>query len=408
MKILIVNKFLYPRGGAESYMLGIGKKLSDSGHEIQYFGMYDEKNTVGNRLGKYTGNMDFHTGSLKKLIYPFKIIYSVEAKRKIGAVLDDMKPDVVFLNNINFQLTPSIIDAAYKRHIPMVWTLHDCQLVCPDHLMYNADRKCVCEKCVGGSKWNCVKDKCIHSSRIKSIIGTAEACFYKYRSTYKKVGAFISPSTFLYSKLLNDNSDLFSGRTYVIHNFLNKRSLPKDAKNSFDFPYIAFAGRLSIEKGIAVLAETAKLLPDVKFVVMGDGPERHLLENIPNVMLTGFLTGEELDNKLAFAEAVAVPSVCYENCPLSILEARMFSVPAVTMNMGGMAELVEDGVTGILSQSTDPKDFAAAIRKILDDKDRLAVMKQNCKSASKNDADIDMYCDELLKIFDSVSEGENA
>ena len=124
MKILMVNKFLYPRGGAESYMLSIGRHLESSGHEVQYFGMYDEKNTVGNEAGEYTANMDFHTGSLKKLLYPFKIIYSFEARRKIGRVLDSMKPDVVHLNNINFQLTPSVIDAACKRKIPEIGRAH--------------------------------------------------------------------------------------------------------------------------------------------------------------------------------------------------------------------------------------------------------------------------------------------
>mgnify|MGYP002560093522 FL=1 len=405
MKILMVNKFLYPRGGAESYMLSIGRYLESSGHEVQYFGMYDEKNTVGNEAGEYTANMDFHTGSLKKLFYPFKIIYSFEARRKIGRVLDSMKPDVVHLNNINFQLTPSVIDAAYKRKIPVVWTLHDCQLVCPDHLMYNSDRQTVCEKCVGGSKMHCIKNRCIHSSLAKSIIGTAEAYLYKHKKTYGRVGAFIAPSRFLYGKLLKDNEKLFSGRTYVMHNFVNKRKLQEGAKNSFGFNYIAFAGRLSTEKGTGVLAQTARLLPDVRFVVMGDGPEKKRLEGIDNVTLTGFVSGSELDSCLAFADAIAVPSVCYENCPMSILEARMLSVPAVTMNMGGMAELVENGVTGVLSASADPCDFAAAVSDILSDRKRLDEMKENCRKASQGDMDIAGYCDRLIKIYESLKEG---
>ena len=145
----MVNKFLYPRGGAESYMLGIGKCFEKMGHEVQYFGMHDEKNTVGNCMELYTQNMDFHTTSLKKLLYPFKIIYSFEAKRKIGKLLDTMQPDFIHLNNINFQLTPSVIGAAKKRKIPVLWTLHDYQLICPNHLLYNSKTGGVCEKCIG-------------------------------------------------------------------------------------------------------------------------------------------------------------------------------------------------------------------------------------------------------------------
>ena len=105
----MVNKFLYPRGGCETYMLNLAEELKAKGHEIEYFGMYDEKNTVGNSACQYTTNMDFHSNKLKRFLYPFKIIYSREAAKKLGKVLDSFKPDIVHMNNINFQLTPSVI-----------------------------------------------------------------------------------------------------------------------------------------------------------------------------------------------------------------------------------------------------------------------------------------------------------
>lgn len=402
MKILIVNKFLYPRGGSESYMLGIGKHLSTLGHEVEYFGMYDDKNTVGNNAGEYTQNMDFHGKSLKRFLYPFKIIYSFESKKKIGKVIDEMKPDVIHLNNINFQLTPSIIDAAKKRNIPVVWTLHDYQLICPGHLLYNNDRNCVCEKCIGRGKSACIKDKCIHSSKVKSIIGVIEARFYKLKGTYKKVDRFISPSNFLYSKLVADNRPLFENRTTVIHNFVNKKSLPEEIKNNFGFPYIAFAGRLSPEKGTQILKDAASLLPDTQFVVMGGGPDEKMLSDIPNIHLTGFVTGKTLDENIAGAKAVAVPSVCFENCPMAILEGQQLAVPSVTMNMGGMAELVEDGKTGVLSKAVTAESFAAAIKDILSDETRLEKMKENCLENAKTFLDIDSYCKKLLEIYSEV------
>ena len=76
MKILMVNKFLYPRGGAETYFLKIGSYLQEHGHEVQYFGMYDDKNTMKNNAGQYTKNVDFHNAGIEKVLYPFKIIYS--------------------------------------------------------------------------------------------------------------------------------------------------------------------------------------------------------------------------------------------------------------------------------------------------------------------------------------------
>ena len=134
MKILMVNKFLYPKGGAETYYLKLGKELEKKGNEVQYFGMYDEKNIVGNDLNLYTKNMDFHTNNIKKFLYPFKIIYSFEAKRKMKKIIKTFKPDIIHLNNINFQLTPSIIDIAYRMQVPVVQTVHDLQMICPSHM----------------------------------------------------------------------------------------------------------------------------------------------------------------------------------------------------------------------------------------------------------------------------------
>lgn len=400
MKILLVNKFLYPRGGAESYMLKIGQCLSELGHTVEYFGMYDAQNTVTNSAGAYTQNMDFHSSSLGRFLYPFKIIYSLEAKRKIGKVLDKFQPDVVHLNNINFQLTPSVIDAVKKRGIPLIQTVHDYQMVCPNHLLYDFQRKCVCEKCVGRSKVYCIQNRCIHGSRIKSLLGFTETLFYKIKGTYKKVDLYLCPSRFLAGELLKNQPKLYENKITVLHNFVEQKVPPTTEDKA---PYIAFAGRLSPEKGTALLAQTAKLLPEVHFVVMGSGPDEKAFEGLENVTMTGFVTGEKLDRLIAGAAAMAVPSICFENCPLAILEAQMLGVPSVTMNMGGMAELVEDGVTGILSSAPTATAFAAAVKEILSDPERLAQMKQNCREKAAAAAiPLESYCKKLLEIYLSL------
>ena len=132
MKILMVNKFLYPNGGSETYMFGLGQQLEKMGHEVQYFGMEHEGRCVGNRVGAYTSSMDFHGGSrLAKLIYPLKTIYSSEARQKLRLVLDDFRPDVIHLNNFNYQLTPSVLLEADKwrresgQPCRILYTAHD-------------------------------------------------------------------------------------------------------------------------------------------------------------------------------------------------------------------------------------------------------------------------------------------
>jgi len=399
MKILMVNKFLYSRGGCENYMLYLAEHLKKMGHEIEFFGMYDENNTVGNSAGRYTMNMDFHSKGLARFLYPFKIIYSFEAKKKIMQVIDDFKPDIVHMNNINFQLTPSVIYGIKKKGIPLVQTVHDYQMICPNHLLYNFDENEICEKCLNGSYISCIKNRCIHNSLIKSIIGAIEARLYSLLGTYKKVDLYISPSYFLEGKLLSAK-ELYKGKTKTIHNFINKEKFSCENKACED--YIVFAGRLSKEKGVELLAETAKLLPECTFMVAGDGPDKKMLENIENVKLVGFLSGEKLVEFIGNAKLFVVPSIWYENCPLSILEAQCMGVPVVTMNSGGMAELVKDGVTGALVNNPTPDEFVLKLKEIIENKEYYNQLKENCKNEKDNILSVESYADILIKEYEKL------
>ncbi len=392
----MVNKFLYPRGGSESYMLYLAEHLKKLGHEVEYFGMYDEKNTVGNSLGMYTQNMDFHSKGIARFLYPFKIIYSFEAKKKIMQVIDDFKPDVVHMNNINFQLTPSIIYGVKKKKIPLVQTVHDYQMICPNHLLYNFDKNIPCEKCVGGSHINCIKNKCIHSSTVKSLIGVIEAKLYSLLKTYKKVDLFVCPSNFLENKLLGAKN-FYKGKTITIHNFINKEKF-SNAKRKEE-PYIVYVGRLSKEKGIENIAGTAKLLPQYTFVVAGNGPDEDMLSAIENVKLAGFLTGDKLTEIVGKAKLLLLPSVCYENCPLSILEAHCMGVPVVTMNSGGMAELVKDGVTGTLVNEATPEVIAAKLKETIENEEYYNTLRENCKNEKDNILSVESYADILTEEY---------
>ena len=398
MKILMVNKFLYPRGGSESYMLKLGEEFEALGHEVEYFGMYDEKNTVGNSAGLYTSNMDFHSTGVSRFLYPFKIIYSREANKKIGEVIDKFQPDIVHMNNINFQLTPSIIYAVKKRNIPLVQTVHDYQMICPNHLLYSFSEAKPCDRCIKGSKWNCFKHSCIHGSKVKSLLGVIEAKLYSFLKTYQKVDLYVCPSKFLEGKLLNA-SELYSGKTFTIHNFIERKHVP--TQRECKEPYVVFVGRLSKEKGVELLAETAKLLPNQRFVVAGNGPDDACLKGISNVDLKGFLTGTELVDLMANAKLLLAPSVCYENCPLSILEAHSMGVPVVTMNSGGMAELVEDGTTGGLATEPTAEVIAETIRKCLDDKN-YQTLKTNSEQISASIMGVREYCEILIQKYNDL------
>lgn len=403
MKILMVNKFLYHCGGSETYIFKLGDYLKAQGHEVEYFGMADGRNQVGNSVNRYTANMDFHTRKAKKILYAFKIIYSVEARKKIRVVLDSFQPEVVHLNNFNFQLTPSIIyeikkyEKHTKRKVRIVLTAHDYQLICPNHMMRNSISGENCEKCLGGKFINCTKGRCIHSSTMKSVIGTIEGCLYKILKTYKCIDKIICPSRFLASKM--NTNPLFKDKTIVIHNFIDIVEWKDIDKED----YVLYFGRYSEEKGINTLIEVSRLLPDVQFIFAGTGPLVREIAKVKNIKDVGFQSGEALEMLIRKARFSIYPSEWYENCPFSVMESQVYGTPVLGANIGGIPELIEVGKTGELFKSTNLAELKQKIELLWNDKAKMAVYSDNCKDIRFDT--IKEYYVKLLHVY--ANEGYN-
>jgi glycosyltransferase involved in cell wall biosynthesis len=398
MRILMINKFLYPNGGSETYIFKLGKALEAHGHEVQYFGMEHEGRCVGNRVNAYTSDMEFHGGSkLAKLTYPIKTIYSFEARKKIRAVLDDFKPDVCHLNNFNYQLTPSIILEMKKwskqtgHACRIVYTAHDYQLICPNHQLKNPITHDNCEKCLGGYYGNCVKGKCIHGSITKSMVGMLEAEFWKIRRVYKYIDKIICCSEFLKTKM--DTNQIFKEKTVTLHNFVE--SVGNKSVNKKD--YILYFGRFSEEKGIDTLVETCKILPDIQFVFAGSGPLEDKINTVKNIKNVGFQTGEALDTLIREAKFSICPSEVYENCPFSVMESQMYGTPVIGADIGGIPELIDNGKTGVLFESGNVDSLVKTIKELWNNDNKLKEMSTNCKNVEFDT--IEQYYDKVLSIY---------
>ncbi|MCM1122052.1 MAG: glycosyltransferase [Eubacterium sp.] len=415
MKILMVNKFLYPNGGSETYIFKLGRQLQKMGHEVQYFGMEHEGRIVGNHAEVYTSDMDFHAGGPGKLLYPFRIIYSTEAKKKMRLVLEDFQPDVVHLNNINFQLTPSVIYAvrAYEKrhggHVRIVYTAHDYQWVCPNHMMRIPASGEICFACRGGDYKQCSKNRCIHDSRVKSLLGTIEAQYYARRKTYGMVDVIVCPSEFMKKQL--DTDPLLADKTVMMHNFIEpdgggqddgtrkakagaaRRTARQSVAEQKD--YVIYFGRFSEEKGTRTLLEACQALPDISFLFAGTGPLEEEVNGVSNVENRGFVTGEALRELIAGARFSVYPSEWYENCPFSVMESQMYGTPVLASDLGGAPELVQPGVTGDLFRGGDAQELAEHIRAMWDEPELCRKYSENCKNI-KFDT-IQEYCAKIVR-----------
>ena len=195
MKILLVNKFHWPKGGSETYYFELGKLLKEHGHEVGYFSMYDEKNIK-------TGDKEYFVkpfdGNSKNVFKAFDAIYSKENKRVMEKALDDFEPDIVHINLFQRHLTYSIIEAIKERNIPIVFTAHDLQAVCPASAMLC--KGSICSKCLKHSKFNCFKNKCVKGSALKSMLSSIEGTNYKLKKVYDMIDVIVSPSDFVQEK----------------------------------------------------------------------------------------------------------------------------------------------------------------------------------------------------------------
>ncbi len=385
MKILMVNKFLYPVGGAEQYMFSIANELEKEGHEIQFFGTDSKKNIVRNDWNILTKSYEDQI-----LFNPFSLIYSKNAKMKMLNLLSLYKPDIVHMNNISFHLTSSIIDACKEKNIPVIMTIHDPQLVCCNHMFYRYEDKKVCTECLDGNFKHCLEHKCLHGSYLKSYLAYRESQLTHNLKKYDYVSYFIVPSLFLKNKLVDGGYD--KNKLICLHNPI-PNSLKKIISKKDD--YILYYGRISQEKGIEILIDN--LPKDINLIIAGKGPLEDKVKNKSNINYVGFKTGDELNNLISKAKLTVYPSIWYENCPLSIVESIYLGTPVVATNQGGIPELVKDNVTGLLFDINNPKDLSIKIKQLFYSTDYDCYVK-NCLCDKQ--INIRDYCSTLSSIYE--------
>ena len=421
MKIILVNKFHYLKGGSETYYFGLAEGLKALGHEVHYFAMEGPDNVPCEDEDLFVSSKDYNgpTSFAQKISVAASLIYSRESMRKFQALCERVRPDIVHMNLVHRQITLSILDAPYLKthHVPVLFTSHDYILVCPSYVMLDGSGN-VCDACLGGKFSSCLKRKCVKGSFAKSAMGTLEAEHLKLCKTYRKIDRIIAPSEFMRQKLIEGG---FPARQVVyMQNFAKQESLNIASRGSDrtdrDDPYLLFFGRLSKEKGIDVLVDAfiaaiPSLPANVRLVIAGDGPERQRIEEkvasagpcvSGRVELAGFQRGDALKAYVERASLAIASSRWRENMPYSIVEAFACGTPVIGTNIGGIPELVVEGETGFICEPGSSSSLTEAIVRgfaAFNDQTRYASMQASCRAYVLERCSQDTYVKHLTALY---------
>ncbi len=403
MKILLINKFIYPRGGAELSTLATGRLLREKGHTVFFWGMDHPENPPMESRELLVSHVDYHAQSslMARVRAARNLLYSMEARRKLNRFLDIVRPDIVHLNNFAHQLSPSILHSIAKHRIPAVMTMRDFKMVCPAYLMVVDGEPC--ERCANRKFYHCTIHRCVLNSRIKSLLNTVEMVLHhSIMKIYRHIHTFISPSRFLAEKVRE------MGFPYRVEHLSNFSELgDRDPHYNFTENTQAYAGRLSVEKGLMTLLTAMKDLP-VNLKIFGEGPlkpqieARLVRESLDNVKLLGYRKGEDLYREIESAMAVVLASECYENNPRSIIDALALGKPALGARIGGIPELIRDGSTGYTFQAGNPEDLADKVRKLMQGRDRIPEMGRAAREFFLERFTPDRHYERLMEIYQTA------
>lgn len=405
MKIAMISSYHYVLGGIERVVFETTQMLRNNGHEVIPFAMHDPRN-IPSEYDKYfvdqrdISKISFSVGSL---ITAAKMIYNRDARIKIRKLIEDVKPDIAHVHHVYGRLSPSVLMELKRYNIPIVMTLHDYKLVCPNYKFYSND--VVCEKCDTHNFYQAILNRCVKKSFVASSVYCLESYLYKIMNTYENtVSRFIAPSKFMKDIMIDHGMN--AQKFEQIYNFLNVDSyLPNYNKKK----YIVFFGRLTVEKGLFSLLEAIKINRNIELIIVGTGEieqeMKHIVhrENLTNVVFTGFKAGAELRDLVSYARAVVVPSIWYENNPMVVLESFAYGTPVIGANIGGIPELVYSGDNGFLFSPNDSVEMAMAIQKIVEASDEaIAKMGRSAREFVEKNFCETVHYDKLMKLYNEV------
>ena len=402
--LLAVNNYFYPRGGADVLFLEQNRIFEQAGWQVVPFAMRHPDNLPSAWADYFTDEIEYGRayGVRDRLVRAQRVVFSLQARRRIGALIDRVNPRLAHIHNIYHHLSPAILPVLKRRGVAAVMTIHDLKLLCPSRRMMVDDKPCA--RCRGGAVYHSVLNRCIKGSYALSSLAMLEHLVQQTLQLYQSnIAFFIMPSRFLLETFVAWGWP----RKQLVHipNFVDVERFRADAPIGRRFVY---CGRLDKDKGVATLVRAAARARQPVSVI-GSGPDELELKSLAaslgaDVEFCGRLDGGELAAAIATARAVVLPSECYENAPLSILEAYASGRPVVGAAIGGVPELIRQDDTGYLFPSGDAEALAAILSRLAAmPETKLAAIGASGRRWVEGEFNAALYRTRLLTLYERLS-----
>lgn len=332
-------------------------------------------------------------------------VYSRRSARRLRALIRSERPEVAHVHNVFPLISPAAYRVLHEERVPVVQTVHNFRLMCPNGLFYTRGR--ICERCKGGNTLHAVRYQCHQDSLLSSAAYAASVGLHRRIATFEQINRFIVLTAFTAARLVEAGIAPPS-RIETLGNFLSL-PLPPPAVPERDDPYLLGIGRLSAEKGMEVPIRALTRTPGLRLILAGSGPARAGLERLAadlgvadRVTFTGYVRGEEKWRLMRGATAVVVPSLCYEQFSLSALEGMAVGTVVLASNLGGLPYLVEDGRSGLLFAPGDDGALAIQIGRLRDDPAAAAALGRGARARVEHAFTGPVHLRRLEAIYESV------
>lgn len=357
-RVLLVNKFYYHRGGDCIVALATERLLKAKGHAVAVFGMKHPENLPSPWTTYFPDEVSFSDTRLRRRFRAAGRLFRPRAVMDgFSRILDDFRPDVVHLHNIHSYLSPVVAQAAHQRGIRVVWTMHDYKLICPTYACLRDGKPC--ELCFR-RKSAVLSRRCMKGSRAASLLAWMEALYWNRKKVERLVDRFISPSLFLKEKMVS--AGFSAAQIEVAPNFVDMHMPVVRTKED----YYCYVGRLSVEKGVEMLLRAAGGLPYRLKVIGGGTMSDYLKKQYPHrhIEFLGQLSHEQLLPIVQRARFSVIPSIWYENNPLGVIESLCLGTPVLGARIGGIPELIEEHVNGLLFEAGNEVELQQKIERL--------------------------------------------